>query len=667
MRSALLGCTSLTEMHDRAWRALVAFNSTLRLASAGPPKFGLQFIQVDDQPKPVYGANMDVIGIIGPCSTANPQRFPLNTPVLIFTNDTTVSDDLGGIYADGYIVDALNGIIDQFADFEVSAQVVIVRTDYGTAADANLKLQQTIANIMGSAIASTGVHAFVKAPQTLYCTPRMICAPGYTGQQANSLDTLHINAIGIGYIPGQTYQITFTQGVGETNGANLVMPVAHAVADPNGMINNTEIFIDSWGAWMTAAPVATVPPPDGPPVTALPAQGMIIFQRQPGVGATITLNGVNVSFVSSGGTVAAKTVNLGPDLVTTLTNLMNLLNTSTDPQISANTYNLIGGTITITQKATGSAGNGYTLSTTVTGASISGPHLDGGRDALTSTTATLFVTIAIGANPVCAELTPVLNTLLAHAWVESKGISYIDDLNWRDTMNSQRLVALSGGVKVIDPVSGAVVVKPRAPREIGLQLAVDFATGGPGHSSANRPIQGIVAPARTIAFSLLDDATEGQQLLEANVGIVVRGLVGVETAISSGGFIGITLENTGDDPLWQMVNVKRMRDYIHLSLMPVLRTYLGRTNITKQTIVNILSTIGDFLGDLKAREQIIDYKMSFRGNLNSAAEIRLGHLTVGFAAEEPPVLERITTMSARYKPAIDNMVRQLEQQLNVAA
>jgi phage tail sheath protein FI len=350
-----------------------------------------------------------------------------------------------------------------------------------------------------------------------------------------------------------------------------------------------------------------------------------------------------------------------------LNNLLTFLTNSADAQISLNTYGLSVGTITITSKAANTAGNSFTLATTVTGASLSGSTLSGGRNAAASTLCILVTTLSLGANPVCAELTTVLDTLIAHAWVESAGVSYISDLNWRDTMNSQRLVALSGGVKIVDPVSGAIVVMPRAPREIGLQLAVDFSTGGPGHSAANRPIQGIVAPARNISFNLLDDSTEGQQLLEANIGIIVRGLVGVETAISSGGFIGITLENCGDDPLWQMVNVKRMRDYIHLSLMPVLRTYLGRTNITKQTVINILSTIGDFLGTLKAREQILDYRMYFPGDLNSADEIRLGHLTVGFRAEEPPVLERITTMSARYKPAIDNMVQQLEQQLNIAA
>ena len=152
-------------------------------------------------------------------------------------------------------------------------------------------------------------------------------------------------------------------------------------------------------------------------------------------------------------------------------------------------------------------------------------------------------------------------------------------------------------------------------------------------------------------------------LLGANLGIVARGLIGVESAISSGGFILISTDNMGDDELWRMYNVKRGRDYIHLSLMPALRVYLGRTNIDRQTVTNVEETIALFLGQLTALQQILGYQVKFEGNLNSADEIRLGHLTVSFAAEEPPVLKRITTMSARYKPAIDAMVAQLAEQL----
>jgi phage tail sheath protein FI len=629
------------------------------------PTFGLEFFRVNDQPQPVIGANLDVVGIVGPCDTADTQFFPVNTPVLIYSNDTESLAKLGdgSGYFDGYIADAINGINAQLADFQIAAQIVIVRTEYGTHADANLKLQQTIANIMGQSVMGNGIWALLKAPSTLYCTPRIILTPGYTGQMANSLETLRTTTAGKGYIPFAEYTIQFGQGVGETNAAQMVLPAAHAVANQFGEIHDLEIFIDEFGAWMTVDPEAVLPPPDGDPITAEAASGSIMFQREPGIGSTITLNGTVVSFVS--GTPTGNQVQLAGDLQGTLDRLLTFLQGSTDTEINDNTYDITAGTLLIIQKATGIAGNGYTIHTTVTGASISGSHLTGGQDAGVPTQAVLNATIGLGANPICSMLPGVLDGLIAHAIVESAGTGQIADQNWRTTLNHPRLIGVSGGVKIMDPISGNIIVRPLAPRVAGLMVAVDFSTGYPFHSAANRPIQGIVAPARTIPFSLTDGATEGQQLLASNLGVVARGLVGVESAISSGGFVFIGTDNLGDDELWRMYNVMRGRDYIHLSLMPALRTYLGRQNITRQTIKNILATINNFLGSLVAQEQILGKQVTFKGKLNSAEEIRLGHLTVGFACEEAPVLKRITTMSARYKPAIDQMVQSLEQELNL--
>ena len=629
------------------------------------PTFGLEFFRVDDQPQPVVGANMDVIGIVGPCSTADEEAFPLNTPVYMYSNDLVMLGKLGDSvgYFDGYIADAINGINAQLADFQVAAQLIIVRTEYGTAADHNIKLQQTIAGIMGQSVMGNGIWALLKAPNKLYTTPRIIICPGYTGQMANSLDTLRTGTVGRGYIPNAEYTITFTPGNAETNGANLVLPAAHAVANVQGEIHDDDIYIDSWGAWLTDAPVATFPPPDGDPLSAEPASGQIIFSREPGIGSTLTFDGTTVTFVS--GTPTGSQVQLGGNLDITLSRLLDFLSNSADVHINDNNYSLVGGTLLIIQKAAGAAGNGYQLRSTVTGSSLSGSHLTGGTDAQTPTQAVLNATMALGANPIASMLGGVLDGLIGHAIVESAGSSEIGDKNWRTTLNHPRLIGVSGGVKIMDPITGDIVVRPIAGRIAGLMVAQDFRIGFPSHSCANRPIQGIVGPARSIEFSLTDGDTEGQQILAANLGVVVRGLIGVETAISSGGFVFIGTDNMGDDELWRFYNVMRMRDYIHLSLMPALRTYLGRSNITRQTVRNVLATVDHFLGSLVAMDVLLGKQVSFKGNMNSAEEIRQGHLTIGFAAEEPTVLRRITTMSARYRPAIDSMVAQLEQELNV--
>ena len=629
------------------------------------PTFGLEFFRVDDQPQPVVGANMDVIGIVGPCNTADEEAFPLDTPVYMYSNDLVMLGKLGDSagYFDGYIADAINGINAQLADFQIAAQLIIVRTEYGTHANANLKLQQTIAGIMGQSVMGNGIWALLKAPNKLYCTPRIIICPGYTGQMANSLDTLKTGTVGRGYIPNAEYTITFTAGLAETNAALLVMPTAHAVANVQGEIHDDDIYIDSWGAWLTDAPVATVTPPDGDPIAAQAASGQIIFSREPGIGSTISLGGTTVTFVS--GTPTGSQVQLGGNLDITLNRLLDYLQNSPDNNINDNTYELIESTLLILQKATGSAGNGYQLRSTVTGSSLSGSHLTGGSDAVTPVQAVLVATMALGANPIASMLGGVLDGLIGHAIVESAGSSEIGDKHWRTTLNHPRLIGVSGGVKIMDPITGDIIVRPIAGRIAGLMVAQDFRVGFPSHSCANRPIQGIVGPARSVEFSLTDGDTEGQQILAANLGVVVRGLIGVETAISSGGFVFIGTDNMGDDELWRFYNVMRMRDYIHLSLMPALRTYLGRSNITRQTVRNVLATVDHFLSSLVAMDVLLGKQVTFRGNMNSAEEIRLGHLTIGFAAEEPTVLRRITTMSARYRPAIDSMVSQLEQELNI--
>ena len=97
-----------------------------------------------------------------------------------------------------------------------------------------------------------------------------------------------------------------------------------------------------------------------------------------------------------------------------------------------------------------------------------------------------------------------------------------------------------------------------------------------------------------------------------------------------------------------------------------MRYFLGRFNITGQTIQSILNTMGFFLRDLQADDHILGYRVNFKAASNSAEKIRQGKLTVGFAAEEPPVLRHLIIESARYRPAIDAMVQSLEAQLNLA-
>ena len=604
------------------------YGNGLMLASAGPPKFGLQFIRTHEESQPVIAADLSTIGLIGPASTADTEAFPLNFPVKVYSNDLRKIANLGD---SGPLIDALNAINNQLGEFQNAAQCVIVRVAEGTDSDPKIRAQQTIGSIMGKSTLGTGVWAFLKSPNECACTPRLICAPGYTGQMADNLDYIEIETHGSGYVPGTKIPINFTGG---GTSVAKVMPDAYLVANILGHIDQADINIDSYGAFMdhTAVLYATAdPPPDPIPATAEVAildGGVTEFLNvnvnggyTPGVNLLVTFTGGGATSQATGHAVA------------------NSL-----------------GQITVDDLYLDSPGQGYTSPPTV---AIAAPPA--------AVPVTMSATIAAGANPVCVALPAVLNQLIAHAIVESSGLSEELDEDWRETMQSDRIIAMSGGIKIYDPDLGTVLVKPVAPYVAGIMVRRDHETGAPFHSAANQPIQGVVGPSRSIGFSITDDANEGQQLLKNNIGIVVRGEVGSDFAIASGGFVLIVLDNVGEDELWRMYNVMRGRDFIHISLMKTLRYYLGRYNITGHTIQAILNTIGFFLRDLKARDHILGYKVEFLGSLNSADEIRLGHLTVGFRAEEPPVLERITTMSSRYRPAIDAMVSQIERQLNMQA
>lgn len=262
------------------------------------------------------------------------------------------------------------------------------------------------------------------------------------------------------------------------------------------------------------------------------------------------------------------------------------------------------------------------------------------------------------ANPVTAALPGILSKLLAHAVVEGPGTNATAIKTWRETLASGRLIPVDAWTKI--QVGADVVSAPGVGAVLGIGVRRDYEKGGvPGHSWANQPVQGIVGPNRFVNFSLTDGATEGQDLLSNNIGVLLRGELGVETAIASSGFVFVGTDNADDDPVWQFYNVTRMRDYIHLGLLRTLRYYLGKYNITRQTIQAVLNTMHAFLRDLKADDHILGFKVGFEPSKNSPENLRLGRFRCYFEAEEPPVLRRIDIDSRRYAHALEVLVDDL--------
>lgn len=271
------------------------------------------------------------------------------------------------------------------------------------------------------------------------------------------------------------------------------------------------------------------------------------------------------------------------------------------------------------------------------------------------------------ANAIVAALPAVLDKLLAVAVVDGPGTTRQEAVDWRETISSKRIIPVEPAAKVM-AADGSIVVRPLSPYVIGRAVRRDYEKGGfPFHSFANQPIVGIVGPSRPIAFSLTDGATEGQDLLLNNIGVLIRGEIGVETAIADGGFVYVGTDTCADDDLWRFYNVVRGRDYIHLLFLKTLRYYLGKFNITGQAVQSVLNTMEFALRDLKADQHILGYKVGFTKDQNSPENLRLGKFTVRFAAEEPPVLRRLVIQSARYRPALDALLNDLLTQLELSA
>lgn len=262
------------------------------------------------------------------------------------------------------------------------------------------------------------------------------------------------------------------------------------------------------------------------------------------------------------------------------------------------------------------------------------------------------------ANPVNAALPPLLSRLLAHAVVEGPGTNEAAIKDWREDIASERMIPVDLWVKVQEGES--IVTRPGASRVLGLIVRTDYEhNGAPMHSAANRPIQGIVGLVRNPSFSLTDGATEGQSLLEANIGIAVRGELGVESAVASSGFVFIGTDNASTDTLWQFYNVTRGRDYIHLGMLRTLRSFLGRNNIEGHVIQAVLNTATQWLVQLQADRNILGFRVGFDEDQNTPEDLRLGKFSFFFQAEEPPVLRRLDISTRRYRPALEAMVQDL--------
>lgn len=298
-----------------------------------------------------------------------------------------------------------------------------------------------------------------------------------------------------------------------------------------------------------------------------------------------------------------------------------------------------------------SGGLGYTTNPTIT---ING---DGSGATATGTFAQL-------ANAVCAIM-PTIADRLQGAFIPEGPVNRAQAVNWLETVPQAQSIHMPLRQNVLVQVGDAAVAKPMSPYVAGMMVRKDAEHSGiPSHSVANSQIRGIVGLTPRIPFSITDPSSLGQDDVARRFAIGFRGDYGVQGSLTDGGFGFWGTDTLDARTEWRFSNVVRMRSYLEDLQVRAIRNYLGRFNITSQTVQAILETIDTQLRNALADGHILDYRLGFNPDNNLPSELRLGFIELTFRAEEPPVLRKVTIESLRYADALTDLATQISIQLD---
>lgn len=325
--------------------------------------------------------------------------------------------------------------------------------------------------------------------------------------------------------------------------------------------------------------------------------------------------------------------------------------------------------------ATGGSGTGFAgIARVADGEVQSIEVINPGKDYATAPTLVLTdgdgigaaatATIGDAANQICQVLPTIAERLKAQFLPEGPTASRALALAWMETLPRSAVIIhpLRQDAKV--SVNGSVVTKPLSPFIIAQYARRDAEVDGiPSRSIANQSINGLVGVTPKIRLDITSDASEGMADIEARFGIVVRGESGVDGSLSDGGYVFWGTDTLSADSQWQFANVVRLRSYVEINQIKAIRFYLGRYNLTVQTVQAVANTMETMLSGLRAEGHIIDYRVLFEPDNNSPEDLRLGFLDITFKMEEPAPLRKVTIRSRRYPEALDTMVSNIAIQL----
>ena len=193
---------------------------------------GIETIERNDGPRPVETIDTGIIGMVFTAPDADATIWPLNKCVPVYGYMGFPS----GLGENGTGPDAFEAIFAQAS--RASATVVGVRVEQGGTPAA------TRANVLGSSLLKTGMHALRDAQTELGLKPKLLIAPGFTSERpTDGIKSIAVTDGGEDYTSAPDVVITGT-GTGAT-----------AVAVINSETGEvTEIVVTNPGSGYSAAP-----------------------------------------------------------------------------------------------------------------------------------------------------------------------------------------------------------------------------------------------------------------------------------------------------------------------------------------------------------------------------------------------------------------------------
>jgi hypothetical protein len=213
--------------------------------------------------------------------------------------------------------------------------------------------------------------------------------------------------------------------------------------------------------------------------------------------------------------------------------------------------------------------------------------------------------------------------------------TYADAVEYRSDYGSQRISIVDPGVLSWDTENSVYVQKPASAYAAGIQARIDEEKGF-WYSFSNELIQNIGGPARPVDFMPNDRDCEANQLNSQQI----------TTIIHDDGFRFWGLRNTGTDPLWAQLSVRRTADMIYESLERAERVRLDKP-FSYQLLSGIQGDVNAYLRLLRSRGALIGGKCWIDPAINTPATFAGGELTVDFDLEPPACLEHLQFRAVR--------------------